>query len=209
MVHGGHHGLYHLAVGEGQHTDLRTGEELLDDHTAARFPEHAVCHHIGDGLHGLLPGLGNDHALAQGQTVGLDDRGDGGGFQILEGSVQIIEDLVLCRGDAVFLHQVLGEDLAALNDGCVGAGAKAGNPLFRQRVHSAKDQRIVRRDHRIIDLVLRGKFHNPGNIRGADGNADRIGGNTAVSGQGVNRFHGRILFQLFDDGVFPSAAADY
>ena len=34
------------------------------------------------GVLGLLPGLGDEHALAQGQTVRLDHHGDGGGLQI-------------------------------------------------------------------------------------------------------------------------------
>ena len=69
-------------------------EEFLNDNVVAALAEDLVRHHGFDGVHSLFPGLGDDHALTQGQTVGLDDRGDGGGFQIMEGRSHIVEHFV-------------------------------------------------------------------------------------------------------------------
>ena len=209
MVHGGDHRLHGLAVCEGQDADLGTGKKLLNDDVLAALAEDLIRHHGLDGLLGLLPGLGNDDTLAQGQAVSLDDRRNGGGFQIPKGRVHIVEDLVLRRGNAVLLHQILGEDLAALDDGGVGLGAEAGNALAVQGIHRPQDQRIVWGHYGVIDFILYRKIYNFPDIRGPDGNADRVLRHTPVAGEGVYRFYGLIFFQLLDDGVLPPAAADY
>ena len=104
MVHGGDHGLDYLAVGKGQHGDLGAFKEFLDDDVLAALAEDFVSHHGLHRVHGLLPGLGDDDALSQGQAVGLDDGGDGGVLQVFEGRVHAVEDLIGGGGDAVFLH---------------------------------------------------------------------------------------------------------
>ena len=209
MVHGGDHRLHGLAVREGQDADLGAGEELLNDDVLAALAEDLIRHHGLDGLLSLLPGLGNDDTLAQGQAVGLDDRRNGGGFQVPKGRVHIAEDLILRRGNAVLLHQILGEDLAALDDGGVGLGAEAGNALAVQGIHRPQDQRIVWGHNGVIDLILYRKIYNFPNIRCPDGNADRVLRHAPVAGEGVYCFYGLIFFQLLDDGVLPPAAADY
>ena len=209
MIHGGNHGLNCLSIRKGQNADLRPGEEFLNDNVFAALAEDLVRHHGFDGVHSLFPGLGNDHTLAQGQTVGLDDRGDGGGFQILEGGGHIVEHFIFRRGDAVLLHQILGEDLAALDDGGIGPGTEAGNALGFQSIHSTQHQRIVRSNDRIVDLVLHSKFRDLGNVRCPDGHADRVPCDAAVAGQGIDNLYGLIFFQLLDDGVLTTAAADY
>ena len=49
---------------------------------SAGVAEDLVLHHGVDGGPGLLPGLRDDHALAQGQAVGLDHDGKAAGLQI-------------------------------------------------------------------------------------------------------------------------------
>ena len=207
VIHGGHHGLDHLAVGEGQHGDLRAGEKFLNDHMVAGLAEDVIFHHIPDGGLGLVPGLGDDNALAQRKTIGLDDGGDGGGVQIGKGGGHVVEDLIPGGGDAVLFHEILGKDLAALNDGGPGAGAKAGDFSRFQRVHAAQYQRVVGRDHGVIYLLLLREGDDLVNFRSADGDAHRVRRDAAVAGESENFRDLGILFQAFDDGVFPSAAA--
>ena len=209
MIHGGHHGHHGLPVGEGQDGDLRSGEKLLNDHPAAALTEHALLHHGDNGLPGLLPGLGDDDALTQGQTVGLDHDGHFRRFQILQGRRRIVKALIGGGGDAVLLHQVLGKNLAALNLGRRGPGAEAGDAFFVQRVHRPQHQGVVRGHHGVVHLLLHGKSHNALDVLGPDGDALRIRGDAAVAGQGVDFGDFRVLFQLFDDGVFAAAAADH
>ena len=208
MVHGGHHGHQRVSVGEGQNGDLRPLQVFLDDHAQAAVAELFPRHHVGDGLFCLLPGGGDDDALAQGQPVGLDHGGDRGGLQIGQSLLQHGEAPVFGGGDAVAAHQVLGKYLAALDDGGVFPGTEAGDALGLQRVHAAQHQGIVRGDHGVVDLVFRGKGGDAGNVLGPDGDADRVRGDAAVAGQSVNLGDLRVFLQLFNDGVFPPAAAD-
>ena len=180
---------------------------FLDDHVVAGLAENMIFHHVPDGGLGLLPGLGDDDALAQRQTVGLDDGGDGSGVQIGKGGGHVAKNLVPGGGDAVFFHEIFGENLAALNDGSPGAGAEAGNFSRFQRVHAAQHQGIVRRDHGVIYLFLLGKGDDLVDFRCADGDAHRVRRDAAVAGEGKNLRDVRILFQALDDGVLPSAAA--
>ena len=173
----------------------------------AGLAEDVIFHHIPDGGLGLVPGLGDDNALSKRKTVGLDDGGDGGGVQIGEGGGHVVEDLIPGGGDTVFLHEIFGEDLAALDDGSPGAGAKAGDFSRFQRVHAAQYQRVVGRDHGVIYLLLLGEGDDLLDFRSADGDAHCVRRDAAVAGESKNLRDRGILFQAFDDGVFPSAAA--
>ena len=209
VVHGGYHGDHGLAVGKGQHGDLRAGEKFLNDHLISAVAEGAVQHDGFHGGHGVLPGLSDEHTLAQSQTVGLDHHGQGAGLHIVHRGGSIGEHLILRRGDPVFFHQVLGKDLAALNDGGLRLRAEAGDPSGLQRVHRTQHQRIVRRHHGEVNAVGLGKVHLRGNILRADlRDAHSVSSDAAVAGSAVDRLHSGILFQFFDDGVLTAAAAD-
>ena len=210
MVHGGDHGDNGSAVGEGQYADLRTGEELLYHDLPAGVAEGPVFH---DGLYGgfrFFQILGNQNALAQGQTVGLDHDGEGGGAQIGKRLGRIVKDLIGGGGNVILVHQVLGKDLAALNPGGLGVGTEAGNSRLMEPVHTAQGQRIVGRDYGEVHGVGFGKVHNGVDVLGTDlGNAHGVGSDAAVAGQSVDGLHSGIFPQFFDNGVFAASAADY
>ena len=194
MVHGRHHGNNGFAVGKAQNGDLGPLHELLDDDARAALAEGLVLDHGADGGFCFLHRLRDDDALAECQTVGLDDDGRALRINIGAGSVRVGEELILCRGDAVLFHQVLGKCLARLDDGGLLVGAEAGNARLAQRVHRAEGQRIVRRDDGVVDPVRLGKFNLRGDVLCADlWHADRVGGDAAVTGQAVD---------LLDRGIF-------
>ena len=158
----------------------------------------------------LFIGPGDQHPLAQGQAVRLDDDGEGGGPQESQGLRRGGEHLIPGGGDVVFLHQVLGKDLAGLDPGGLGVRAEAGDARGVEGVHAPQGQGVVRRHHGEVHGVAPGEGHDAADVRGPDlRHADGVGGDAAVARQGVNGFHSRILFQLFDDGVLPAAAAHY
>ena len=209
MVHGGNHGSNGGTVGESQNADFGTGEELLNDDLVAGIAEGLILHDALDGFLALFQSLGDQNALAQSQTVGLDDDGEGSAFQIFHGLDGIIEDFVSSGGNAVLLHQVLGENLTCFNTGSLGIRAKAGNADFVQTVYAAQSQRIVGSNHSEINRVCLGKLHDCGNVLGADlGNADGVSGNAAVAGQSIDGLYRGIFFQLFDNGVLAATAAN-
>ena len=208
MVHGGHHGDDGLTVGKGQDRDLGTLQELFHDQLLAALAELVVLHAGADRLLRLLAAASHHHALAQGQPVRLDHHGDGAAADIAECGIQLGEDLVAGGGDAVLFHQVLGEDLAALDEGGLRPGAEAGHADLLQGIDTAQDQGIVRRDHRIVDGICLSEGDNGGNVLGADGDAGGVRRDAAVAGERENLGDLGVLFQLADDGVLPAAAAD-
>ena len=209
VVHAGHHGHDGFSVGKAEYRNLRPREKLLDDDTAARRAELPVLH---DAFHsgqrrGLV--LADQHALAQRKAVRLDDkRVLPVGAHISRGLARVRKRLVGGRGDAVLLHQVFAEHLAAFQNGGGLVGAKGGNALFRQRVHHAQHQRVVRRDDHIIDALLHSKGHHARHVGGGDGHAHGVAGDTAVARRGIQRGAPRAFLQLADDSVLPPAPAD-
>ena len=131
MVHAGDHGLDHLAVRKAQHADLRPGEELFHHHMVAGCAELFVQHDLLDAIGGLLLVLTDQHALAQCKAVCLDDhRVLALGADVIHDLCGVIEGLVLCGGDAVFLHQILGEHLGGLDAGSGLVRAKGGDGVI-------------------------------------------------------------------------------
>ena len=80
MVHGGDHGNDHLAIGKGENRDLGARQELLDDNVAAALSKDFVLHAGAHCRHRLLACHGHGDAFAQGQAIGLNHSGDGGGL---------------------------------------------------------------------------------------------------------------------------------
>ena len=195
MVHGGNHGNDRFAVGKAQNGDLGPLHELLDDDTRAALTEGLVLDHGADGGFCFLHRLRDDDALAERESVRLDDDGRALRINIGAGGVRVGEELILCRGDAVFFHQILGKCLARLDDGSLFVGAEARDARLGQRVHRAEGQWIVRRDDGVVDPVHFRKFDLRGDVLCADlRHADRVGGDAAVTGQAVNFLNCGIFF---------------
>ena len=209
VVHGGDHRHERFAVGEAQHRDLGTLHIFLDDDARAALTEGLILDHRAHGGLRLLDCLRDDDALAERETVRLDDDGRALGVDVGTGGGRVGKDAVFCGGNVVFLHQVLCKRLARLDDGGLFVRAEAGDARRAQRVHRAEGKGVVRRDNGIINAVRLGKFDLRGDVLRADlTDADRVGGDAAVAGQTVNFLDRGIFLQLFNDGVFATAAAD-
>ena len=117
------------------------------------------------------------------------------------------ERLIARRGNAVFAHQILGENLAALDRRRLCAGAKAGNAQPAQAVCQAQNQRIIGRDDGEIHRIFPRESDGAIQIRGGNARAHRVLRDAAIAGQRINGFHPLIFPQLFDDRVFAAAAA--
>ena len=187
---------------------FRAGQKLFDDDPRAGRAELRFLHHGRDGFHGAFAVGADEHALAERQTIRLDDDGHIRRLQILDRRVIIVKRLIRRRRNAVLLHQVLREHLAALDDGGILSRAERGNPLLRQRIHHAEAQRVVRRDDDEIHLVLRRPADDAVHVRRLEGQAGRNLRDAAVAGRGVQRRHFRVFLDFQRDGVFASAAAD-
>ena len=164
-------------------------------------------------MHGVLRGgeiLRDEHALAERQTVRLDDDREAVlGFNIGHRRGRVGKDLVARRRDAVFLHQVFREHLAALDDRRVRAGAEGADARRLQRVDHARRERVVRRDKDEVDRVFLRELHDAVDVHRADVDALRVRRDAAVARRAPEPVRLRALLQLADDRVLASAAADY
>lgn len=106
MVHGRNHGNNGFSVGEGKHRNLGSLKEFLDYDFVSAVAEFLVLHDFLNGRKGLLALGRNDDALSESKSVGLYDGGNRSGFKILEGGGGVGKDLVFCRGNAVFFHEI-------------------------------------------------------------------------------------------------------
>ena len=121
----------------------------------------------------------------------------------------IVKGLIAGSGNAVLLHQVLGKDLAALEDCRIGTGAEGGDTSLVERIHHAQHQRVIRRNYDKVDAVILGEAHNTVNVGGTSLHTDGICRNTAVAWQSIDRFCLGALLERPDNGMFPSAGTNY
>ena len=209
VVHARDHRLDGLAVAEGQNADLGAGQELLDDHMVAGRAELFVQHDLLDAVGGLLLILADQHALAQRQTVRLDDDGVFAlGFDVVHDLLGVVKRLIFGRRDAVFLHQVLAEHLTGLNAGRGLVGTECRDAHSGQRIDHAQRQRVVLGDDDIVKGFFLGKFDHGVHVGGRDGLAVGVIADAAVAGRTPDLGAVGAFFQRADDGVFTPAAAD-
>src|SRR5690606_27422031 len=102
-------GSHPLAVGEGEEGGFLPLEVLLHYDAAAGGPELTLDEHLPQGGLRLFVAFGHDDALAGGQPVRLDDGRAGERTSIGEGGLELAEGAVLPGGNAVALHEGLGE----------------------------------------------------------------------------------------------------
>ena len=121
----------------------------------------------------------------------------------------IVKGLIAGSGNAVLLHQILGKDLAALEDCRIGTGAEGGDTSLVECIHHAQYQRVIRRNHNKVDTIILGEAYNTVNISDAALHTDGICRNTAVARQSVDRFRLGALLERPDNGMFPSAGTNY
>ena len=210
MIHRGDHRHNGFAVRECQHGNFRTGQEFLDNQLGTALAEDLVFHNGAHGIACFLLGKCDDDTLAECQTVRLYDSRIG----ILLTDIRhclfrIVKDLVFCRRNTIFLHQVLGKDLAALNDrGSLGRSEHLEAVCAQQICHT-KHERIIRCNEYPVYGELFRQLEHPVQI----GRLDRIAFgkfcNAAVSRRAVEFGDQRRFAELHDNGVLSAAAADY
>ena len=208
VIHARDHRLDGFAVAEGQHADLGAGQELFNDHVIARCAELFVQHDLFHAVGGFLLVLADQHALAQGQAVSLDNDGILAlGADVLHDLGGVVKGFVLCGRDAVFLHQVLAEHLACLDAGSGFVGAKGRDTDSSQGVDHAQRERVVLGNNDIIKGFLFGKGDHRVHIGGGDGLAVGIVADAAVAGCAPDLGAEGAFFQCADNGVLAPAAA--
>src|SRR5262249_22658885 len=137
---------------------LFAGEQLLDDHRGPGVAELARAHHPVDRLQRLLRARGDDHALARGEAVRLDDERAGGVANVLLGLRGVVEDSVRGGGNAVARKEALHEALRSFELRGRARRAEGTDAAGGERVDDTERQRELRADHDEVDLLARGEI---------------------------------------------------
>ena len=209
MVLAGGHGHGVRAVAKGQERGLLADERLFHHDLGPGLAERARDQRLVHGGQRLFLGRGHGHALAGGQTVGLDHHGRADLFHVGPGRGGVGEGRVGGRRHAGRGHDVLGEGLAAFEARGVGVRAEAGDAGRFHGVADAGHERRFGAGHDEVDAAVLGQGHEPGDVAVGDGDVFAHARRTAVSGRGEHRRHVGAFHERTGQGVLPPARADH
>ena len=118
------------AVADREKRDLGAGQAFLEHEPIPGGPELPLLHRRGDRGAGCRPVVGDDDPLAGGEAVGLDHHGISELATVKHGLGRscVVADAITGRRNAMSGHEVLGEDLAALESGSGGGRTKDLQP---------------------------------------------------------------------------------
>ena len=145
-------------IAERQQRNFLAHQKFFDDHTASGRAEH-TAHDLAERFERLFLGLGHDDALARREAVRLDDDGRALFFHKGLGGFQFGEHAAGGGGDARFLHDVLGESLAALKLRAPPARSETADASLSHGVHDAEGKGKLRPGNHKINGVFLGKRH--------------------------------------------------
>ena len=209
MVLRARHDAYGLAVHKGEHGDLATRHELLNDHLVAGGAELPLQHHFPQSLFGRLAGLANQNALSERRTVRLEHHRNLAGLEIALCRLVVRKALVSCRRNLILFHEFLRESLGALKNRRVFLRPEDLESRFFQKVCESADQRIVHADHNKINLLPQGKVSDFFEFHRADRHQFRDFRDAGIARRAVEFREPSALPQFPANRMFSATAADY
>ena len=198
-----------LAVAQGEDGGFLAFQKFLDEDLRAGRAETPAVEHVAYGGLGLVARLGDDHALAGGQTIGLDDHGEREVLQALDGGGGVRVDLRAGRGYAGGFHDFLGEGFATLQARRGLAGAKDLEPLGLERIRQPRTERRLRSHDHQVGTVFLGPRHERGEVLRADGHIGGQGRRPGVAGRAEKGMPSGVLRQSPNNGVLPPAVTNH
>ena len=171
-----------LAVDQGEETRLLAGEKILDDDLQSGRVEPAFDERGIDRPVGGVEIIGDDHALAGRETVGLDDdrraMARDKGFR----RHRIAKAAVGCGRDLRTHAKVLGKALGGFDGGGRSARTEGRNPFRFERVDETQDERRFGTDHGEIDPLAAAKPDERLDVGRADRDALGFVGDPRIAG---------------------------
>ncbi len=204
-VLGGREREHPVAVADAEEGHLGPVEELLDDDPTVGLGEASAGVLDGGG-----PVVGDDDSLAGRQAVVLDDvRGAErveGGLDLRDGGADVGEG----RRDVGRRHDLLGEGLAPLEPGRLGARPEGGEAGRDERVGDPGDERRLRADDDEVDLVSPGHLEDRGGVGDPTRQrlAPRDGLDAGVAGCGDDGVDHGVGAETADEGVLTGPGTD-
>ena len=131
------HRINALAVAQGEHRRLLSGEQVLDKHRVARVAEELLGHHFLERPDGLIRLGAYDHAFALCEPSRLDGYAVFARQHVILGLCEVGEDTRLGRRHGGGPHELLGVGFVRLDAGAGGDGTEAQNARVPHRVAQA------------------------------------------------------------------------
>ena len=201
-----------LAVGQGEHGELDPVEEFLDHYRRTGRAELAAEHGL-QFVFGFGHGAADEHPFAGCQSVGLEhDRRLATG-QVAQAFFELgAAELAVGGGrDVSFLHEFLGERLAAFEQSALPGRADQANVLQAvvgaEEIDDPFDQRCFRADYDQVDAFFERKGGDRREI--GERQVDVLAGlpGTRIARGDEQLFAERALPDLPGKGVFAAAVA--
>jgi hypothetical protein len=105
-------------------------------------------------------------------------------------------------------HEILGEDLAALETGGSGGRTKDRQPSRRKEVDDAPVERQFRADDGQLDLFADRHVEQPVDVPGIDGDRSGESGDAGVARRAQHRRHRAVAAEGPNESVLTATAAD-
>jgi hypothetical protein len=196
-----------LSVAENEERGFFSGHELLDHHLGPGRAEFAAEHVVECGKR-LILGLGHDHALACGQTIGLDHDRRALRLHVIARRRVVGEMAIGGRGGTRRVADCLGETLGGLKSRRLGPRAKDQQTRLAQPVGDACGQRgLGADDHEINRLGLAKPGHGTP-VENIQRGAIRDFGDPGIAGGHDQPVAFGVLQRGPCDAVFTATAAE-
>ena len=192
-----------LAIGNDHERDFFAGEVLLDEDAIGGVAEFFVLENDVQIIVRLFLRVGDDHALAAGESFDLDDRRIVGLLERCFSLVRRIADRRLSGWDLVLVHEVFGEDLGALQLGGQPAGTEDRQAALLELVDDSERERKLGSHDGEIHLQLFGEIGDLDDVRGTDIDAVRHLGDARISRRCIDFLYEGGLPKLPRDRVLP------
>ncbi len=184
-------------------------KKVLDDDARTRVAHRVFDQHRVDGRIGFGARLRDDHALARGETIGLDDDGCAALGHIVVSRARVGESAIAGGRQPVARHERLGEILGALEPRCRARRAENRESRGTKGVDDAGRERRLRSDDRERDLPALREIDKLGNLGQRDIGKRRFARRAAVARRDEHARDARALRNLPRERVLPAAAADH
>ncbi len=183
VVAGGLEGHRVVTVGDGEHAELRSGQELLDDDGGSGDPEGAFetpVHPVEGG--GAV--FGDEDPLSRCEAVGLHDVRAVVGVDVMFGGHLVVEHPCTRGGHPGPEHHVFGERLRRFEpSGGTGRPEGTDAEMF-ECVDQTGGERCLRANHHQVDSLDPGESGDGSDIGGGDSFDDGADlGEARVAGQ--------------------------
>ena len=208
MILSSSHETHGGTIDEGEQRALGARQALFDDDGGAGFTEvtrEAITH----GLKSLLLAGGDDNALTSGKAVGLHHEHLHASSEALcdvrLGARLLGKAAIRSSGNAMALHELLGEALGPFHLGTLGTRAKGGDALGAHRIGNAGHKRGLGTDYHKPHAMLGGIVGHCGGVVDVKLDVRRNSSRSTVAGSNVECIAQRRSLERDRNGMLATA----